>query len=309
MSTPFNNIYLIRSYSHFLEKLSEQILTPCAQSQGSAFVEESSQQKNEKNPLPRLWFRGQASHVWGLQPGLCRKVKVTNPALGWTNQNWLEFCSEEDKRIRSFKVHNYHNFPYSRPESTYLWLCPMQHYGLRTRLLDWTESAEVAFFFALETYINEINQKPNTQQVFLRNGHFISIDMSKTFPSVWVLNPNAMLKALNYRNPNSIPDLYNEPTGYFDRRLPTPVLAPYNNDRIKMQTGTFVIYPNKKIHHQGVFSQFPFLENLDNANDFLWQFIIIHPMESYQEIKSIGSKMSIYYPEMVEINKDIENEL
>ena len=50
----------------------------------------------------------------------------------------------------------------------------MQHYGLNTRLLDWTESALVAIYFAVEDYSN-----PDDSKIWILNPHKLNKSTSK----------------------------------------------------------------------------------------------------------------------------------
>ena len=84
-----------------------------------------------------LWFRGQADQSWGLVPGLYRRGSRVR----------AEFEREltRDFRLRSGAY-------ISRPPTQGLeWLFVMQHYGMPTRLLDWTEAHLCALYFAVST--------------------------------------------------------------------------------------------------------------------------------------------------------------
>jgi hypothetical protein len=294
MNNPDNflNFQLISSYDQFLKKMTEPEKLFLGRPKIGA----------EENAC--MWFRGQADFKWNLIPSLYRHESFDSD---WTTNNWRDVKKQEENRINLFKVRNYHHFPNGKPENKYLWFCVMQHFQVHTRLLDWTESAEVAFFFALYFYFQQ-QQIGDTRVTdkYLKPGH------KDTLPCVWILNPKVMLKQ-NSSN-KFIPDIYTARNQHFDDSPPMPVLAPYNNERIKSQSGTFTIFP---INHPRPFrsirySSFikkPCLENLPNANRFLCQLIITHPEECYAAIKQIGSKISMYYPEMPYIDDDIEKDI
>lgn len=288
----FDNIHLISSYNEFLELL----IKPESLFEG----ENKEDNKHQMN----LWFRGQADFKWHLIPSLYRHESFKKD---WTKSEWQDLRKQEQNRINLFRVRNYHHFPNGKPENKYLWFCVMQHFQVHTRLLDWTESAEVAFFFALYFYFQEQSTK-NTRvpDMELQPGH------KDTLPSVWILAPKTMLKQNS--NKKFIPDIYSATEKCFDKTPPMPVLAPYNNERIKSQAGVFTIfpvYPPAKFRKNNYteFNKKPYLESMPNVNEYLCQLIIMHPEECYGAIKHIGSKISMYYPEMPYIDDDIENDL
>lgn len=79
-------------------------------------------------------FRGQSSSKWGLVPAVFR-----DPNIGREYDLGKTFMHEAPSR--------YEQCPGFEDHSS--WLVMMQHYGLPTRLLDWTRSILTAAFFSL----------------------------------------------------------------------------------------------------------------------------------------------------------------
>ncbi|QEL56864.1 FRG domain-containing protein [Chromobacterium paludis] len=98
------------------------------------------------NILPNNFvFRGQSDATWGLQSTLERTLGIK-----WDAQNARKY---EDYSLDAFKS-KYHIYSGSEhiPKSKLSWLSVMQHYGVPTRLIDFTTSPYIALYFALETY-------------------------------------------------------------------------------------------------------------------------------------------------------------
>jgi len=92
------------------------------------------------------WFRGQADYHHKLSPSIFRDDKYNEAKM------YQEF-------IRRYPEHSSSN------KTIFEWLTLMQHYGLLTRLLDWSTNLLVALFFA----VNDEKAKDNHGAVFTFN--------------------------------------------------------------------------------------------------------------------------------------------
>ncbi|HEY5174511.1 MAG TPA: FRG domain-containing protein [Terriglobales bacterium] len=97
-----------------------------------------------------LWYRGQSLASWSVKSTIHRRVDSNLQALQQT------LCEEEKiKLMRSMSQTLFHKFksrgwPLLNPEERSMWgiVFAMQHYGVATRLVDWTENFVCALYFA-----------------------------------------------------------------------------------------------------------------------------------------------------------------
>src|SRR5690606_37159928 len=86
-------------------------------------------------------FRGQARADWSLVPAIGRMHNVAAEYGGWHVLEQL-FIERFQKYSRPFMT--------KEPDNKLEWLVVAQHYGLPTRLLDWTTNPLKALFFTVE---------------------------------------------------------------------------------------------------------------------------------------------------------------
>jgi hypothetical protein len=84
-------------------------------------------------PDAMTWYRGHSDERWKLVPSIARAPRTVDAEL---------------TLLKRFKQNAY-PFLTRPPMDEWEWLFLMQHYGVPTRLLDWTESPLVGLYFAV----------------------------------------------------------------------------------------------------------------------------------------------------------------
>lgn len=173
-------------------------------------------ERDHKEYKGAIWFRGQATESWKLSPGYLR---LTNPP-------------SESTLLKRFKQ-NAAMLLDRDPKDSFDWMFLMQHYGLPTRLLDWSESPLVALYFAIE------------------DDRF-----SKEAAALWCLRPSELNKKANIQDSHEeffIPSFDDQELKNYSleslasgpkrtRLLPIATIATRNNARIQAQLGVFTIH-------------------------------------------------------------------
>ena len=219
----------------------------------------------------QVWFRGHADASWKLECTLARNGGMDNelPLIRRFKQNALPLIT-------------------NRPGDEWEWLFLMQHHGLPTRLLDWSESVLVALYFAVNDDSADHEEK---------NG------------CIWALLPHE-LNAISLRDENAKAVLGLGDDKHFDDYLPSKIgaqvqtfqplaaTAVRNNPRIQMQQGVFTV------SHKDLSG----LDDLQNT-DPIWKIVI--PTASKQnfrhQLKALNlSKLSLF-PELANAAEHARN--
>ena len=182
--------------------------------------------KRIKNQLDHFIFRGQSDYQWGLTTSLERALK---PFRIPPDEMW-----DLEKNILSTFRSRAHHYIQSPPEKqSYLeWLALIQHHGGVTRLLDFTESFYIAWYFALEDALRQASVwAVNVEHLLKKARSFISRD-SKT-QDFEKPDPVLSLAELFIKNNES-------------NDLVLPVKPNRLNERIAIQKGTFLFPCNMK---------------------------------------------------------------
>jgi hypothetical protein len=150
-----------------------------------------------------IWFRGVSRRKFDLVPGLYRP--------GYQRYDYEETLFEA---FKSFAVSHVG----ARPTNDWEWYFMAQHYGMPTRLLDWTDNLFAALYFALEPHVGSLERFVIEERIAKRPG---KSDFSEDSPVVWLLDPGSLNRATT-RDPAVF-----SPGGPFTNRyLPTPMARP-----------------------------------------------------------------------------------
>lgn len=234
-----------------------------------------------------LFFRGQDSYKeHKLLPSLLRENESGRKLYSTT-------CDKVFLNTFKSRARSYLKFV---PQNDIEWMSTAQHYGLPTRLLDWSQSPLIALFFAIE----------NTEYQYKD---------SEDNPVVWCLNPVALNEKLRFIDDyNIIPNII-EKNDRFDSALnekygigvylpevihPVALICPVSNNRINVQKGVFTLFP---LNCQP-------LESFNDIENILFKIVIDRDSKALikKQLFESGLTYSNIYPELDYICKDIKFE-
>lgn len=266
--------------------------------------------KSNDNSL--LWYRGHSQSNFNLVPRLYRKIKINNGDF------WSQLGKKEQELLADFKIRNYHLL--SRlPENELTWMTIMQHYGTSTRMLDWSEQLLVSLFFALDEYMQKLISGVNyvpciwcLKPIELNKSTIkymeldLEIDKLPDMFSIYSEANSRKKKAYKqYKKMYSVSD--NSKKTSIDSCWPLAINSPYNNERIRAQSGTFTLFPSNNKNDVSTYNDCA-MEKLTDSHLFLRQFIILKPVQIRQELKAIGFKKSIIFPELPVIADELDQD-
>ena len=214
-----------------------------------------------------LWFRGHSNENFSLLPGLLRDGKHSE-----------EIFEREARLLTRFRQRSLPFWPGGYPQNDWEHLFAMQHFGIPTRLLDWSENLFIAAHFALSPGKGAADS-----------------------PIVWCVDPIAWNRATPIlseygRAIHVITTTDEESDAYRPeakrRRVKSPIaiFGTHNSARIVAQRGTFFIWGEDNR---------PLEEFAAEMSAKIWKIKLQGDIEKLrQELNLIGFVETMVYPEL-----------
>lgn len=224
-----------------------------------------------------LWYRGHTSSAHTLAPSLLRKLDSAD-----------EIFKSERRLLTRFRQRSMPYWPAGYPQNDWEHLFAMQHYGIPTRLLDWSENLFIGLYFAA------LNAPAESD------------------PTLWILDPirwNQSAKQLqDFSDVGILTTDSEELTPYaavnrdgqdLVRRYLTPlaIYGTHNSPRIVAQRGAFTVAGN---------SLNP-LESFGPEDEtVIWKVSLNYGREQMvNDLATLGFAESMVFPDLVGLSKEI----
>jgi len=225
-----------------------------------------------------LWFRGISCSTHSLKPKICRDGKPED-----------EVFDRETRLLTRFRQRSMAYWTSGYPQTDWEHLFAMQHFGMPTRLLDWSENLFVSCHFAL-------NESPSHSH----DGSCI--------PVIWCVDPiawNRSTAALSgYGDAiHVLTTAAEELEAYQPRttrkRLKSPIAmyGSHNSDRIVAQRGTFMVW-GKDVRSLE--------EIVEEQSVNMWKIILTGEREDMSEsLRHLGFSETMVFPELTSLSTEL----
>ena len=232
---------------------------------------------------PKPWFRGES----GKQPPLCPRIASHT-------------AHEENYLLQSFRRQAGGLANVLPREYLDMWLFLAQHYGVPTRLLDWTEGALHALYFA-------INRKAENPRLYMLNPNKLNeLAGSKTYfpnyPLSWTKG-GGLYVALAWQNRALSQDQQREADGIgINLNIPLAFPATYQDQRMIAQRSCFTIH-GQALEPLSVILQ----KNEMVVNDCLYEYKIDIKarIDLLRELSILGVSAATIFPDLDHLAEDL----
>lgn len=223
-----------------------------------------------------LWYRGLPKQSFGLSPTIMRAGKTAPQVF-----------DREKRLLTRFRQRSLPYWPSGYPQNDWEHLFAMQHHGIPTRLLDWSENLFVATHFALSNPDNNENELPALW----------CVDPIRWNRSTPVLSEYGDLIQVLTTSDDDI-DPYRPETQKRRNKSPVAIFGTHNSKRIVAQRGTFMIWGEDTRPLEDFVPEMPQAQ--------LWQLAIRGDREALaRDLAALGFGETMVFPELTALATEL----
>lgn len=203
----------------------------------------------EEKENGKIWFRGHTNHKYVLLPNLYRTLYATRdqfnnpifPKKVTENNNSGDIVAIPDQLYLISFYSELDKLGIAYPENYIEQICFAQHYGVKTKLLDWTTDKKIAYYFSnagrkknTKTAIYMLNPEEFNQYMLHMNREFYSYKFSdfKFSNTEREIVKSSKIKVDGIIDPSEL--------NAKSRLTPLAISGPRNDQRICRQSGNFI---------------------------------------------------------------------
>lgn len=199
-----------------------------------------------------LWFRGQSRADYRLVPSALRHGKTVTDGRGYpvspgqqTHSGGGSVVGPSPERMLAEFKRSARPYLDGLPSNDFEWMFVAQHYGLPTRLLDWSTNALVALYFA----VSGASKSEDSGEIAC--SEFLAGDEHRSDgAAVFIIHPGTInheaghgTEAVDIAQEAVRWDAYRDPMSHQNAPYgPICVVAPHISPRIRAQSGVFSLH-------------------------------------------------------------------